>query len=296
MINLELYKIFYVVAIEKNVTKASGKLGISQPAVTKHIKNLEYQIGSPLFIRTKKGVVLNEYGEKIFLKVKNALALLNECENEINESKKLNKGYIKIGTSSSLARKYLLPHLKVFHELYPNITIDILTNPTIELIRDLKNGNIDLIISKFPKTIDLDLEYIKLGDTKYIFVAGEKYKSLKNRKINIKDLIKYPMLFQKKGTNSRMSIDRYLKENNIMVEPKINVGSSNLLIDLVSIGYGFGYCTELYAKEKIKMGKIFKIDVYPSLEKVDFGLIFLKNNVMMSYSKKFVDFLKNVDK
>ena len=61
MINLELYKIFYVVAEAKNITKASEKLNISQPAVTKHIKNLESQLKTPLFIRTKKGVVLNEY-------------------------------------------------------------------------------------------------------------------------------------------------------------------------------------------------------------------------------------------
>ena len=59
MINLELYKIFFVVSEEGNITKASEKLSISQPAVTKHIKNLEDQLGNPLFIRTKKGVVLN---------------------------------------------------------------------------------------------------------------------------------------------------------------------------------------------------------------------------------------------
>ena len=68
MINLELYRIFLVVAETRNITKASEILNISQPAVTKHIKNLEDQIGNPLFIRTKKGVKLNEYGEKKIIK------------------------------------------------------------------------------------------------------------------------------------------------------------------------------------------------------------------------------------
>ncbi len=67
MINLELYRIFYVVAESGNITKASKKLCISQPAVTKQIKNLESQLNTPLFIRTKKGVILNECGQKIFL-------------------------------------------------------------------------------------------------------------------------------------------------------------------------------------------------------------------------------------
>ena len=56
MINLELYKIFVFVAKEENITKASEKLSISQPAVTKHIKNLEEQLGVTLFKRNKYGM------------------------------------------------------------------------------------------------------------------------------------------------------------------------------------------------------------------------------------------------
>ena len=77
MMNLELYRIFYEVAKLKNITAASEKLKISQPAVTKHIKNLEDSLGETLFIRTKRGVVLTEVGNKIFLKVKQALFIIN---------------------------------------------------------------------------------------------------------------------------------------------------------------------------------------------------------------------------
>ena len=54
MANLELYKIFIIVAKEKNITKASQKLNISQPAVTKHIKNLEKELNTILFKRDKR--------------------------------------------------------------------------------------------------------------------------------------------------------------------------------------------------------------------------------------------------
>lgn len=82
MINLELYKIFYTVAQTKNITKASEILNISQPAVTKHTQNLEYALNNPLFIRTKKGVILTDFGEKIFIKVKQALILLEDVNNQ----------------------------------------------------------------------------------------------------------------------------------------------------------------------------------------------------------------------
>jgi len=67
MINLELYKIFKIVADEENLTKASEILHISQPAVTKHIKNLEKELNVELFQRSKYGMILNENGKKLYL-------------------------------------------------------------------------------------------------------------------------------------------------------------------------------------------------------------------------------------
>ena len=173
MINLELYRIFYVVAKEKNITKASEVLNISQPAVTKHIKNLESAIGEVLFIRTKKGVVLNEYGKKIFLNIKNALSLIEDAECDLLELKELHNSTIRIGTSTTLAKEYLIDYIEKFHDIYPNVIFDIYTDPTNELIKKIKMGDIDFIFSKFPFNLDYDLNYKKLGSMEYIFVASK---------------------------------------------------------------------------------------------------------------------------
>ena len=161
MINLELYRIFLTVAEEANITKASNLLNISQPAVTKHIKSLEEQLGNPLFIRTKKGVKLNEFGEKIFLNVKQAITLLNDAEKLIASDTKNFKGTIKIGISTSLAGKFLLNNMKLFNDVYPNVVLEIYTEPTKVLIEQLKSGYIDMIVGKFPRSRDLDLSYTK---------------------------------------------------------------------------------------------------------------------------------------
>ncbi len=290
MINLELYKIFYVVAEAKNITKASEKLNISQPAVTKHIKNLESQLKTPLFIRTKKGVVLNEYGKKLFLKVKQALTLLEDSENEIIEYSKENKGTIKIGISTTLTKKYLLKHLEGFRNLYPNITIDIFTDPTKDLIKALKEGNIDFIISKFPNHLDYDLNYNKIGQTQYIFVTNKKYFNLD--KLNINNIKDYPLLLQKSPSNSRESIEKYFKENNIKIEPRMNIASSNLLIDFIYLGYGIGYVTKLYVEEELNSNKLSEIKIEPKPDKIDYGIITLKNNILTPCCSKLINYLK----
>ena len=292
MINLELYRIFYVVAESGNITKASKKLCISQPAVTKQIKNLENQLNTPLFIRTKKGVILNECGQKIFLNIKQALSLLDDTNRMIKDFTEFNTGTIKIGISTTLMKKYLLKYIEVFHNNYPNIIIDIYTDPTKELIRKLKNGMIDLIIGKFPDNYDNDLNYYELGKSKYIFIANKKYYDLENSTLKITDLKKYPILLQEYPSNSRISALKYFEDNNIKIEPKMNIASSSLLIDFINLGYGIGYVTELYVKDELRKGNIIKVNVVPQPNIISFGIISLKNNILTNHCKKFVEILK----
>ena len=77
MVNLELYKIFALVAREKNITKASEILHISQPAVTNHIKNLENDLNLKLFNRTNHGIELTEEGQNIYKEIEEPVSCIS---------------------------------------------------------------------------------------------------------------------------------------------------------------------------------------------------------------------------
>lgn len=293
MINLELYRIFYVVAKERNITKASKILNISQPAVTKHIKNLEYELGEELFIRTKKGVILNEYGRKIFLNVKNALNLIEDAENTLEDTKNNHSVTIRIGASTTLAKKYLIKYIEKFHDKYPNIIFDIHTDSTHDLIKKLKIGDIDFILSKFPSNIDYDLKYQKIDTMEYIFVASKKYNKLTENSISVKDLENYDIIVQKYPSNSRKNADNFFKEHKLNIIPKMNIASSNLLTSFIKMGYGIGYVTDIYVKDELEKNEIYKINVNVPNKKVDFGIITLKNNVLFKDCNSFINLLIN---
>ena len=290
MVNLELYRVFYEVAKSKNITKASRKLRISQPAVTKHIKNLEDSIGEILFIRTKKGVVLTESGEKLYIKVKQALRIIEDAEQDINEDKKLHNSTIKIGISTTLAKIYLMKYIEKFHNRYPNIIFDIYTDSTKDLIKKLKSGDIDFIISKFPNIQDNDLNYKILGSTKYIFVASKNYNI--SNKLNVDDLEKLPILLQRYPSNSRNSAEEYFKKNNVSIKPKMNIASSNLLISFVKMGYGIGYVTKMYVDNYLESKDLKIINVTPETPIIDYGIITLKNNMQANDCSEFIKSLK----
>ena len=194
-INFELYRIFYVVATVGNITKASKELCISQPAVTKQIKQLEDQLGGELFIRTKRGVILTDNGKEIYHHIKQAMNCFSNAEMQFSNLKELGSGTLKIGASTTLSKLFLVEHLKEFHESYPNVAIQILTNPSFELKEMLKDGKVDLVVAKdFSIVDDPLLEKEKLGSLHHAFIASDYFKELKNKKIPLRLRNEYPQL------------------------------------------------------------------------------------------------------
>ena len=164
-INFELYRIFYTVATIGNITKASKELMISQPAISKSIKNLEEQLGGQLFTRTKRGVILTEEGKEFYYYIKQAIEFINNAENKFTDLINLDVGTIRIGISTTLTKEFLLKYLEKFHKLYPKIEIQIHTNITYELMQKLRDGLIDLIILNLPYDTPNDVEIKKVKDS-----------------------------------------------------------------------------------------------------------------------------------
>ena len=287
MINIELYRIFYVVAVNQNITKASEKLNISQPAITKHIKNLEDALGVILFNRTRKGVVLTPIGQKIFLEIKNALTIFDNVENEIKNYKDNDCGTIRIGISTTLVR-ILMNYINDFYKKYPNVKIEINTDTTKDNIKLLQNGLLDFVVCKLPNNLDNDLNFIKIGGSSYEFVANKELYSNIEQPIKLSNLLKYPILLQKEPSNSYFSAKRLFKENNLEVDSKLNIGSSSLLIDFTRIGYGIGYVTKLYIEKELENKSLFIIKTIPETPKISYGIVTLKNNVLSNSCNKFI--------
>lgn len=292
MINLELYKIFLEVAETGSITKAANNLHISQPAVTKHIKNLESELGGSLFIRTNSGMILNNQGNELYIYIKQALILINTGETKFLNLEKLEKGTIKIGISTTLTRKFLFKYIKKFRKMYPNIVVEIDTDPTFELIKKMKQGKIDFIIAKIIKQNDKELSYDTLGEMQDIFVVNEDYKELINKEINIDEIVSYPLLIQTEPSNSRESFDFYCKDNNIKLNATMNIASSSLLVDFIKAGYGIGFITKEYIDDELENNILYELQITPKVTPNKYGIIKLKNSFLSFCSEEFLKIIK----
>ena len=291
-IDFELYRIFYVVANNKNITKASQELNISQPAISKSIKNLEEQLGGRVFVRTKRGVILTEEGKELYKYIKHAIEYINNAENKFSDLINLERGTIKIGISSTLTKEFLLPYLETFHKLYPKIKIEIVTNISSELIPKLRNGLIDIIILNLSgQKYGDDIEIIKCEKITDCFVANDSYKDLINKEITLKDLNNYPLILQSTGSNTRTFLDNFSKEHNIVLKPHIELASYSLVHEFTKIGLGIGYVTENYIKDDLKSEKLYKLKLKEKIPERYIGIALSKNNTPNFCTKKIIEII-----
>lgn len=294
-IDFELYRIFYTVANHKNITKAAEELNISQPAISKSIKNLEEQLGGQLFVRTKRGVMLTEEGKEFYNYIKQAIEYISNAENKFTELINLEAGCIKIGISSTLTKEFLLPYLEEFHRLYPKIDIQIMTNVSSELFPMLRNGLIDIIILNLnDKNYGQDINIIKCRKITDCFVANKTYNDLINNEISIKELNKYPLILQLKGSNTREFLDNFAKENNTILKPNIELASYSLVVEFSKIGLGIGYVTKDYVKNELENHELYEIKLKEKIPSRYIGIATSNHHLPNFSTKKLIEIISKI--
>ena len=148
--NLNLYYIFYTVALHKNISGAAKELYISQPAISKAISKLEQSLDVILFHRSSRGVTLTMEGELLFTQVQTAFSAIRHGEEQLKKVNELGISQISIGVSITLCKYVLLPYLQQFVKDNPHIKVTITCHPTMETLRDIDNSVPDIGVVGIP--------------------------------------------------------------------------------------------------------------------------------------------------
>jgi len=288
--NLELYKIFYTVASCGNISLASQKLFISQPAVSKSIKKLEAVLGITLFSRNSRGVKLTEEGIVFYQYIERALNEINVGEKVIDKLKNKEIGTIKLGVSTTLCKHFLIPKLKRFIKEYPHIEVKIINKTPFETLKILENGELDLVIISEPPEKDF-YNFIELSEIQDIFVAEKDYLQSLNIK-NYNDIFSSAtLMLMESGNISRGYIDKYFKNNNIVIKPEIEVSNMDLLIEFAKIGLGVTAVIKNFIRNELEEGKLVEIPITPPIPKRNIGVVYHKNIPLSVAAETFLKYL-----
>jgi len=292
-INIELYKVFYQVAKEGQISAASKKLFVTQPAVSQSIKQLEESLGGKLFFRTPKGMDLTVEGKVLFDYIEKAYELIQKGEVKFEEILNLECGEINIGAGDTLCSNFLLPYLEEYHQKFPKVRIKITNRTTYETIKLIKSGKVDLGVLNLPVNKDDQLNIIETITMDDCFICGKKYLPYFKKKVSLEELSKYPILLLEKGSSTRNFIDNIFMSNNLEIVPEIELGSNDLLVKFAKIGLGISFVSKNSIKNELNNGDIFEIKLKEKIPKRKVGISTLKGVALSSAGKEFLEFIKN---
>lgn len=285
---LDLYRIFNVVSRNKSFSKAAQELYMTQSAVSQSISKLENELDIQLFYRTSKGVELTNEGSLLYEHVNSAIGMINVAEDKLLEFKQLKFGELRIGVGDTISRYFLLPYLEQFHFRYPGIKLTILNGTTTEICALIKAGRADLGICNLPIQ-DENIQAIPCKEIQDIFVCGEKYKRITKNPISFEYLMKMPLIFLEKKSNSRIFVENFLKKKGFQVSPVFELGSYDLLIEFTRINLGISCIIKEFSKDYIEKGYIYEVLLEEEIPKRSIGICYLKNVSLSRAAKRFVE-------
>lgn len=286
-INYELYKVFYYVATSLSFSEASKKLFISQSAVSQSIKTLEKKLGQSLFIRSTKKVQLTPAGSILLKHIEPAMNLIARGESQLLDSGTLGLGQLHIGASDTICRYLLVPYLKQFHKLFPNVPIKVTNATSIKCVELLDQRKVDLIVTNFPNS-HLNHTYIQKTICNFsdVFVANPNYFNLTNQVISFEELKQNPILMLDRNCTTSEFLHNLFLQHHLELVPEVELSSNDLLIDLAKIGLGIAFVPDYCVLDTTK-----DLFILQTKEKMPSRQVVVSVNTTLPVSASTVEFL-----
>jgi DNA-binding transcriptional LysR family regulator len=290
-VNYDLYRVFCQVARWSSFSRAAEQLHLTQSAVSQSIKNLESQLGVTLFFRRTRQVLLTDEGQLLLAHVEQAINYLKIAENKILEVKNLEAGQLHIGASDTLTRYFLLPRLEQFVRTYPGVTLRLINRTSAQLLELMRKGAIDLALVTAPLTLSGFREE-GCWEIEDLFVAAPGFSKLRKRTVSLQELASQPLILLEKGSATRKGLDTYFEKRKVLLNPKIEVESVELLAELARRGLGIAHLPRECVRTDLQRGTLFEVHTETALPRRSIKLVTLPNVPLSQTSQRLLEMLK----
>ena len=231
-LDLRSLEIFRTVAVEGSITKAAMKLNRVQSNISTRIKQLEQRLDKNLFLRQNRGLTLTPDGHLLLSYAERLLQLSMEASEALNEGKP--RGVFRIGTMESTAAARLPEILSRYHQLYPDVKIELKTDTAGGLVDRLLNYDVEIAFAAEPVSFET-ISTQAVFEEELVLVAPQSFPPLENTsEISGKTVVAF-----EPGCAYRRYLEEWLLESGIVPGGVITMGSYVAILACVSAGTGF---------------------------------------------------------
>ncbi|MCK5778533.1 MAG: LysR family transcriptional regulator [Rhodospirillales bacterium] len=263
-------RVFHAVAEAGSFTHAGETLNLSQSAVSRQVSALEQSLGTPLFHRHARGLILTEQGETLFQTAHNVFAQLARVQSQLAENKERPQGALKISSTVAFGSVFLASRMKEFVNRYPEIEVSLVLADT-EL--DLSMRQADVAIRLTPPT-QPDLVQRHLMTLHYRVYAAPEYLQQNGMPKNPRDLDRHRIVVygddaRPPAANLNWLLTEHAKEGKPR-KPVLRVNSIYGILRAVQSGLGIGALPEYMGRE---LGSL--VEVLPELQGPELNMYFV---------------------
>lgn len=248
------YQVFMAVAEQESFQKAAQTLRLTPSAISHAVAAMESELGSPLFIRSRQGVYLTNYGKELFPYIKNVLNSDEYLWQAVAQISGMQKGVVRIGVFNSACVQWMPNLLKGFEKEYPKIQVDIYQGTYDDVYRWLKDGVVDLGFLSSSCAGELVCEPVY--QDRIVCVVPKGFQTKMPGYVTVEELREQRFVTQREGCDADVT--------NFMNKYRLPGGGGSYVVDDMSamalVVGGYGICL---APELVVRGMPFPVDVYP---------------------------------
>jgi DNA-binding transcriptional LysR family regulator len=259
-VNLNQLRAFAAIAEEGNVTRAAGRLAISQPALSKQLSELEASLGVTLCDRLPRGIRLTEAGIILREHAERLRAVEAAAEADIAALVGIDRGRLSVGASTTIG-SYLVPELfGEFRRAYPGIGLELRIANSRAIQSALLAGEIDLALTEgFVDAEGLDVEVFDHDEMRVIVAPDHPWAA--RRGVKLRELATAPIVLREVGSGTREVIEAALAERGVVVQPVMSLGSTEAVKHAVAAGLGIAIVSELTVGLELSTGRLVEVAV-----------------------------------
>ncbi|EXD36485.1 MULTISPECIES: CysB family HTH-type transcriptional regulator [Acinetobacter] len=247
-----------------NLTEASAALYTSQSGVSKHIKDLEDELGVQLFIRKGKRLLgLTEPGQSLLGIVERMLVDAENIKRLADDFNKVDEGTLTIATTHTQARYVLPPIVNQFKKLFPKVHLVLQQASPTEISEMLLQGEADIGIATESLTTEENLASVPYYQWEHSIIVPQNHPLAHETKISLEALANFPIITYHGGFTGRSKIDKAFEDAGIDVDLVMSALDADVIKTYVELGMGVGIVNDVaYDRERDYRLKQIKMDIF----------------------------------
>ena len=288
-ITIRQLKVFETVARHMGFTRAAEELHLTQPAVSMQVKQLEEQVGLPLFEKVGKKIFLTDAGREMYHYSRTIAQQLEEAEEAIETLKGVVKGELRVAVVTTA--KYFMPHLLgAFLQTYPDVQPSLKVTNRASVIESLTANKNDLfIMGQVPDNLDA-VAYPFL-DNELVVVAHPNHPLVGTPNISLQRLSEERFLMREQGSGTRLALNQLFSRHGLKLEAYMELGSSESIKQGVLAGLGVSVMSLHNMRVELAGGHMAVLDVEGFPLQRQWYAVHLKGKRLSLVARTFLDFL-----